>query len=183
MKGLGSDSKTGLSGWGRDLVAEMNRLGVMVDVTHVNKPGFLEAVKISKRPSVVSHGACRSEYKSFRSIDDEMLRALADGGGVFGVIFAPMHITSSFTEGAKAVFRHIDHIVKTVGDRHAALGSDFDGYVYTTSRNLRDMAATPVITQLMLDAGYSEDRIRNILGLNFLRVWGKNVPGLGEEPA
>jgi membrane dipeptidase len=112
-----------------------------------------------------------------------MLRALADGGGVFGVIFAPMHITSSFTEGAKAVFRHIDHIVKTVGDRHAALGSDFDGYVYTTSRNLRDMAATPVITQLMLDAGYSEDRIRNILGLNFLRVWGKNVPGLGEEPA
>ena len=175
MKGLWSDPDTGLSPWGRELVSEMNRLGMIVDVAHVNRAGFLEAVGCSKKPCIVSHGACRSEYESFRSVDDGMIKALVDRGGLFGVVFAPMHITSSYFEGARAVFRHIDHIVKTFGDGHAALGSDFDGYVFSTARDLRDMAGTPILTQMMLDAGYSEDRIRKILGLNFLRVWRENL--------
>jgi membrane dipeptidase len=175
MKGLGADKTSGLTGWGRELVGEMNRLGIMVDVAHVNKPGFLEAVVLSKMACLVSHAGVRGAYNSFRSVDDEMLRALADRGGALGVIFGPMHTTPSITEGARAIFRHIDHVVKTVGDEHASLGSDFDGYVWSTPHDLRDMAATPVVTQLMLENGYSEERIRRILGLNFLRVWRENA--------
>ncbi len=169
-KGLKANPQAGLTDWGRDLIMEMNRVGVIVDVAHVNRPGFLDAVRLSKSPCLVSHGGVTGAMPHWRNIDDDMLRALADKGGTVGVIFSPSYITNNKRLGAKAIFRHIDHIVQTVGEDHASIGSDFDGYI-PTPFDLRDTSDMPRITQLMLENGYSEERIRKILGLNFLRVW------------
>ena len=170
-KGWGADPRRGLSPWGRELVAEMNRLGIMVDLAHVNRRGFLEAAAASEKPCLVSHTGLAGVHPLWRNIDDEQIKAIADGGGVIGIIFAPQFLCGRLKAGAEAVFSHIDYIVTRFGEDFVGLGSDFDGYILSTPSNLRDASMTPVLTDIMLRRGYSAERIKKILGGNALRVW------------
>ena len=97
---------------------------------------------------------------------------MAESGGVVGIMFA-MHYLSKEKKNpsSEIVLKHIDYIVQNVGEDHAAIGSDFDGWIPRIPEDMQDASDLPVLTQGMLDMGYSPERIKKILGENFLRVW------------
>ena len=168
--GWGADPQAPLSDRGRDLVDEMNRLHLLVDLAHVNRAGFLEACKRSDAPVVVSHTGVAGAASSWRNIDDEQLRAVADTNGVVGIIFAPVFLGDGITGSARLIVKHIQHVIDVVGEDHVAIGSDFDGFVIPPS-DLQDHSCMPYLTQLMLEAKMSETQIRKCLGRNTLRLF------------
>lgn len=165
-----SDSRTGggLSELGVKVVEELDRLGILIDVSHLSDAGFWDLMEIAKGPVVASHSNSRTVCNHPRNMTDEMIEALADRGGVMGVNFAlsfvhPTHAT------VERVVDHIDHIVELVGPSHVGLGSDFDG-IRATPEGLEDVSKMPNITRELVRREYPEDDIRKILGENHLRV-------------
>ncbi len=167
--GIGADAVSGLTPWGRELVAECNRVGLIVDVAHVNAPGVLDACAASRRPVIASHTGVKGVRPHRRNIDDAGLRAIAAGGGVVGIMFAPVFLAASNDADSTCILDHIDHAVRTIGIDHVALGSDFDGMIPIPT-DLRDCTDLVRVTEGLVLRGYSELDIRKILGENWLRV-------------
>ena len=189
----------GLTDFGKQVVLEMNRLGMMVDISHVADKTFWDALSVSRAPMIASHSSCRALCNVPRNMTDEMIVALAKKGGVVQVNFncgflseksaaAAKSVQPSTLPGAQGddatiaeykkkvppatladVVAHIDHIVKIAGVGAAGIGSDFDG-VFCTPTGLEDVSKFPNLTRALLEKGYSADDIRNIYGGNTLRV-------------
>ena len=156
---------TGLTGFGRRLVDQLNELGVVVDVSHLNEPGFWDVVGMTQAPFMATHSCCRALCDHPRNLRDEQLQALAEKGGVVGITFVPAFIAA--TEPALAgLLDHIDHAVSIAGIDHVGLGSDFDG----GGKLVQDATHLPEITIGLADRGYAEADIRKILGDNQLRL-------------
>jgi len=164
--GRGSKPAEGLTPWGRDLVRRCEAAGVIVDLAHINKRGFLEACALATKPPLVSHTGVLGAFEHWRNIDDEQLRAVADKGGCVGVIFCPRFVGG---DGLDPVVRHLKHILDVVGEDAAALGSDWDGFIVPT-RPLADPRGLPLLTDAMLAAGMSERVIAKVLRGNVMRV-------------
>lgn len=175
--GKGADASQGLTALGRDCVREMNRLGVVVDLAHINRKGFFEALELSDAPVMVTHTGVLGVHEHWRNIDDEQLRAVADKGGCVGVIFAKRFLGGRDIE---AVVDHLMHIIDVAGDDVPALGSDFDGFVIPP-RGLEDIAQMPNLTAALARRGVGPRTLKKILGENALRVL-RDVP-LAIEPA
>ena len=168
-KGKGRDDSQGLSDHGREVVEACIANGVIVDLAHINKKGFMEACAIArvyKAPVIVSHTGVLGAYEHWRNIDDEQLRAVASTGGVVGVIFVPNYLGGP---GAETVVRHMAHIVDVVGEDPVALGSDYDGMVKPPA-DLADISMLPNLTDALLAAGWPEARIAKALRTNVLRT-------------
>jgi membrane dipeptidase len=165
-KGRGRDESLGLTDFGRELVDELNRLKVLVDLTHINRKGFLEAARRSRSPVIVSHTGVLGAHAHWRNIDDEQIRAVAQGGGCVGVIFSRLYLGH---QGLEGVCTHLEHLIKVGGEDTPALGSDFDGMV-TPPRGLGDASELPNLTRALLSRGLSRDQVSKILGENVLRV-------------
>ena len=165
-----TDRRTGggFSELGVQAVEELNRLGMIIDVSHLNDEGFWDVIENSKNPVIVSHSNSRAVCNHPRNMTDEMIQALAENGGVMGMNFAPsfVHPVEATLEG---IVDHIDHIVDLVGPDHVGLGSDFDGIPYTP-KGLEDVSKMPDITSELIKRGYSEKDIKKILGENHLRL-------------
>jgi membrane dipeptidase len=132
--GCGEPNDGGLSSFGREVVAEMNRRGVIVDVAHGGWRTSLEAARASDKPVVASHTTCASIYPHFRSKPDNVIRAICDTGGLVGICCIQRFLGGN---GDITTFLdHIDHVVKTFGDDHAAIGTDVV-YVSRFSREKR----------------------------------------------
>ncbi|MBI3726633.1 membrane dipeptidase [bacterium] len=159
-----------LTGFGRDVVRELNRLGALVDLAHVHEESFHAALDASESPAIVSHGGCRALRDHHRNLSDSQLHALAARGGVVGVIFFPWYLSRNPLVSLERIVDHMEHIARTVGARHVALGSDWDGFVWMP-RGLPDAAALPRLTVELVRRGFSDDEIHGILGGNFLRAW------------
>ena len=153
MVGWGADNAAPLTPFGRDLVDELGRLGLIVDLAHVGRAAFLEAAARARGPVICSHTACTAVYQSPRGIDDAMLRAVADTDGVVGVIFVTPFLGRG---GIPRIVHHLDHIRRTVGVRHAALGTDWEGFALYPS-DLDSAEKLPALTQGLLDAGWTEE--------------------------
>ncbi len=168
-----ADARTrgGLSELGVQVVEELDRLGVVIDVSHISDPGFWDVMDIAKRPVVASHSNSRSVCPHPRNMTDEMIQALAERGGVMGMNFAPSFVHSK-EPSVETLVDHIDHIVGLVGPDHVGLGSDFDG-IPSTPRGLEDAARMPNITAELVRRGYSEEDVRKILGGNHLKLFRK----------
>ncbi|MBI3073958.1 MAG: membrane dipeptidase [Deltaproteobacteria bacterium] len=166
--GIGASATAGLTEHGREVVAEMNRLGILVDLAHVGRAAFFDSVKLAKRPVIVSHTGVVGAFPHWRNLDDEQIRAVAETDGVIGIIFAATFLGKG-RHNATLVIDHMEHVRRTVGARHVALGSDFDGFI-TPCAGLEDVAKLPVITELLLARGWSADEILGMLGGNVLRV-------------
>ncbi len=164
--GRGRDDAQGLTDFGRELVGELNRLRVIVDLAHLNRRGFLEAVERSSAPVLVSHTGVSGAHEHWRNIDDEQLRAVAQKGGCAGVIYSRRYLGGSDLE---AVCRHLEHMIQVGGEDLPALGSDWDGMV-TPPEGLEDASRLPNLTGALLARGLSERVVRKILGENALRV-------------
>ncbi len=164
----------GLSERGRELVAALDRNRVFVDLAHINRRGFFDAVAAHDRtlPLLVSHTGIAGVHRHWRNVDDEQLRAVAATGGVVGVMYQHSFLGEPLLGGrAEAIVDHLAHIVDVVGEDCAALGSDWDGAIITP----RDMATClelPLLCELMLRRRWSHERVRKVLGGNFLRALG-----------
>ncbi len=174
-KGKGADAHAGLTAFGRDVVRECERCGVIVDLAHINRKGYFDALELATVPPMVSHTGVLGVHEHWRNIDDEQIRALADKGGCIGVIFSRKYLGSASID---SVVDHILHVINVAGDDVPALGSDFDGFV-VPPEGLEDIAAMPNLTVALSRRGVSTRVLEKILGGNVLRVldavpaWGR----------
>ena len=166
--GPGKSDGSGLTRWGFDLVRRCESAGVLVDLSHINRRGFLDACTVATRPPIVSHTGVLGAFHHWRNIDDAQLRAVADKGGIVGVIFFPRYLGG---DGLEPVVRHLRHILDVAGEEAPALGSDWDGLIVPT-RELRDPRGLPLLTDALLRARIPEKTIGNILRNNVMRVLG-----------
>ncbi len=159
---------------GVQALKEMERLGMIFDVSHLADTVFWDVADVMKGPFIASHSNCRAVCDHPRNLTDDMIRALADHGGVMGMNFAPAFVDKDKATVEKMV-DHVDHIVDLVGPDHVGLGSDFDG-IGSTPEGLEDVSKMPNMTRVMVKRGYSDEDILKILGGNHLRVF-KQVIG------
>jgi len=161
----------GLTAFGRRVVREMNRLGLVVDLAHVSRDTFYDALEESRVPVLVTHAGARALADHPRNVGDDQLRALASNGGAVGIAFYPGFLTGRHDDGARVddVVAHIDHVVSVAGIDHVALGSDFDGITKTVA-GLGDASRYPAVSEALRARGYGEGDIRKVLGENALRV-------------
>ena len=179
----------GLTDLGREIIAEMNRLGMMVDISHVADKTFWDALAASKAPLIASHSSCRALANVPRNMTDEMIVALAKKGGVVQINFNCGFLSQKSADAYEAqrrkgvkesgmkeypatladVVDHIDHVVKIAGIGAVGIGSDFDG-VTCTPAGLDDVSKFPNLTRALLEKGYTPQEIRKIYGGNTLRL-------------
>lgn len=177
----------GLSRFGELAVKEMQRLGIIVDVSHLTQVGVDQVVNIAERPILASHSNARALCDHPRNLTDQQIEAIAGTGGLIGVCFYPGFVDAT-TPSLDRVLDHIDYLVHLVGDDHVALGPDFVDYMSDfLSEKLQQAnvgylknAEYPIgisgvhqlhnVTAGLLARGYAETSIRKILGGNYLRV-------------
>jgi len=167
-----SSDDTGMTDLGREFVRRLNHQRILVDLAHISRRGFFQAVEVHDRsqPLIATHTGVAGVHPHWRNLDDEQLRAIADTGGTIGVMYQSSFLGESWFGGTSArVMDHLEHIVKTVGEDFASLGSDWDGLI-NPPRDMQTCLELPRLVQHMLDRGWSGERIRKVLGGNFLRV-------------
>jgi membrane dipeptidase len=161
----------GLSDFGKQVIRTMDSLGMIIDVSHVGRKTVDDILATSKNPIIASHSGAAALRNSTRNLTDAQIRAIAQRGGVIGVVFYPPFLTALATATLDDVLRHIDYIKNLVRNVDCiALGSDFDG-IGTTPVELENVTKFPAITEALLQRGYSRDDVRKILGGNFMRVF------------
>lgn len=160
----------GLTDKGREFVQRLNAAKIFVDLAHISRRAFFEAAAVHdpSQPLMVTHTGVAGVYEHWRNVTDEQLRVVARTGGCVGVMLQDDFLTDRGATAATVV-DHLEHICKVVGDDVACLGTDYDGAI-TPPADLPTPFHLPRLVQEMLDRGWSDDRIRKILGLNFLRV-------------
>ena len=166
MHGL---DKYGLTDLGRQVVERAEAIGMTVDLAHASPAAVEEVFDMATKPVVVSHGGVQAVCNTNRNLTDDQLRRLAVNGGVIGIGYWKAAVCDTTPAGIVAA---MNHVRDTIGVEYIALGSDFDGSVTTRF----DTSELAVLTQALLDAGYSEQDIRAIMGGNVLRVLGQTLP-------
>mgnify|MGYP000309279420 CR=1 FL=1 len=159
----------GLTRFGREVVREMNRLGMLIDLAHITPRGFFEVLELSQDPVLFTHGNCHALHAHPRNLTDEQIKALAAQGGVFGISFVASFMGKE-TATLSTVADHIDHVCQLLGNAdHVGLGSDFDGA--DMPPGLEDVTRLPHLTAELLRRGYGEADLAKLLGGNYLRVF------------
>jgi membrane dipeptidase len=166
IRGKG-DAQAGLTKFGHELVSYLGQRGAIVDLTHVNRRGFFDAIQAATGRVLVSHTGVSGAYNHWRNIDDAQIRAIADKGGVVGIMFSRHFLGGSDID---AVVKHIEHVVNVGGEACAALGSDFDGFIVPV-RGLRDITGLPALAEALRSAGLSARVVDGIMGNNALSVF------------
>ena len=164
----GNNTHNGVSEFGAKVIAEMNRLGVMVDLSHAHEKSFWDALDISATPIVCSHSSCRALCDHPRNLTDSQMKALADKGGVCQITIYHGFLRSDGEATVMDLLAHLDHAVKVMGIDHVGIGTDFDG-----DGGVRGMASSADFvnfTRMLMAKRYSQQDIQAILGGNFLRV-------------
>jgi membrane dipeptidase len=170
----------GLTDFGRQVVWEMNNLGMMVDISHVSDKTFWDVLAVSRAPVFASHSSCRQLTNVPRNMTDEMIRALAQKGGVIQINFGCGFLSQTHADAVRRkkkapratltdAVAHIEHAVRIGGIGAVGIGSDFDG-VRCTPAGLDDVSKFPNLTRALLEKGFKADDIHKIYGGNTLRV-------------
>jgi microsomal dipeptidase-like Zn-dependent dipeptidase/gamma-glutamyl-gamma-aminobutyrate hydrolase PuuD len=164
----GRGEHNGLSDFGRAVVCEMNRVGVMVDISHVSEKAAFDVLETSKHPVIASHSSARALCDHPRNISDALLVAIAGGGGVIQICLYEGFLVKGRKATVKDICDHIDHIVGIVGADHVGIGSDFDGGGGIAG--VHSANELPQITFELFRRGYSDEDIAKIWGGNLMRV-------------
>ena len=185
----------GLTEFGKDVVAEMNRLGILIDLSHCGARTTLDAIDRSEKPVAITHANAASQFPHPRNKSDEALKACAARGGVIGALSFPAMLTPSLPATLDDYVNAIDYLVDMVGIDHVAIGADFmeemprevaevvlsglslDVIAFMQSiPPVRDFASTadmPHVTANLLERGYSTADVQKIMGGNWLRLYGQ----------
>ncbi|MDR0659609.1 MAG: dipeptidase [Prevotellaceae bacterium] len=161
---------TGLTDFGKELISEMNRLGMLIDLSHASDQTVRDVIACSKTPVVATHSSVRNLYNHPRNLSDELIRLIADNGGVIQVSIWTGFLKSKEDGRATVsdVVDHIDYIVSLVGIDHVGFGSDFDGGGGVVG--CEDASGIINITVEMLRRNYTEIAIEKFWSLNFFRI-------------
>ncbi|MBK7394840.1 MAG: membrane dipeptidase [Myxococcales bacterium] len=162
----------GLTEAGRRYVQRLNEKNVFVDLAHISREGFWEALEVhdKKKPAIVTHTGIDSVYPHWRNIDDRQVLAIAESGGTMGIMYHGQFLDGPYFGGkADAIVDHLARIVEVAGEDYASLGSDWDGAI-STPRDMPTCLELPVLVERMLRRGWSGERIGKILGGNALRA-------------
>lgn len=164
----------GLSALGRQAVEEMNRLGMLVDVSHASKASMMQAVECSRAPIVATHACCAVLRAHPRNLDDAQLDALRDSGGLVQITAVPAFLRDPgqdgrFVASVEDIADHVDHAVRRIGLDHVGLSSDFDGGGGV--RGWMHAGETGGLTEALHRRGYDRQAIGALWAGNFLRVW------------
>ena len=162
----------GLSAFGRQVIRTADSLGMLVDVSHVGIKTIEDILAVTKNPIIASHSGVRTLRNSTRNLTDDQIRAIAQGGGVIGVVFYTSFLSSSAASSVNidTVIKHIDYIKNLVGVDHVAIGSDYDGGI-SAPVGLENVSKLQNLTMALLRKGYSPADVRKVLGENYLRVF------------
>jgi membrane dipeptidase len=192
--GIGAAKPGGLTAEGREIVAELDRLGFLFDVSHLAEQGFWELIDLVRSPVVASHANAAAIWPHPRNLSDEQIKAIAAGGGYVGVCFFPAFIGPEPT--LERLLDHVDHLAELVGVDHIAVGPDYVDFAldlmtadlstgdapvdygpsFEFPEGLQRVETLPVFTAGLLEAGYSEAQTAKILGGNVLRVLRDVLP-------
>lgn len=190
--GCAEGPDAGLTRYGRRLVGELQRVGMLLDLSHTGHRTSLEALAAATAPAVFSHSNVHSLYPSFRNLRDDQIKACAASGGLVGISGSSEYL-GDVKCSTESIFRHVDYVAQLVGPEHVGLGQDviFDpealtrwvrtrpdewpmardpawpGFRYAVPEQLPELTAT------LLDHGYDEGSIRGILGENIRRICGQ----------
>ena len=164
----GNSLHGGVSPFGEQVIGEMNRLGLMVDLSHAADKSFYDALDISRTPIVCSHSSARALCEHPRNLTDDMMRALARKGGVAQTTLYPGFLRSNGQATILDAIAHLEHAIQVMGIDHVGLGTDFDGDGGVSG--LADASELINFTRQLLARRYSERDIQKIWGGNFLRV-------------
>ena len=167
-----SGDKRGLTDYGLQVAREMQRVGMAVDVSHLNEAGFYDLFAKTDRPPMASHSCCRALCDHFRNLTDEKLRLMIREGGFVGVNFYPHFLSEDGRADAALVARHIDHICQLGGAEIVGFGSDFDG-IETTPDNVRHPGDIPNLLDELRRLGYDDAAIAGIAGENLKRYFAR----------
>ena len=184
----------GLTDFGWEVVRELNRLGMMVDVSHASDDTIRDAIETSIAPIVATHSSCRSVSPHVRNLSDEMMMAIAATGGLVQINFCAGFIDPDFPTPDADVLKqwvdngglytgpitdhvtplglladHFDHAIELIGPEHVGIGSDFDG-VAQLPQGIEDCSKLPHLTAELLRRGHTEEDLTKVLGENVLRV-------------
>ena len=164
----GSQTHNGVSAFGKQVIQEMNRLGILVDLSHAHEKSFYDALEMSRQPIVCSHSSCRALCDHPRNLTDDQMRALAAKGGVMQVTLYNGFLVKDGQATIEDAMRHLDHAISVMGIDHVGLGTDFDG-----DGGICGLASSSELmnfTRQLLERKFSEQDIQKIWGGNFLRV-------------
>ena len=172
--GVADDSGSGLTALGREAVKLAGRLGMLVDVSHLNARSFWDVLEAAAGPVFASHSSVHARRPHPRNLTDTQARALAARGGVIGVNFHAPFLCLEGPATLEDVVHHIDYLVELVGPEHVGLGSDFDG-IPAPPQGLEGPHRFPALAAALKERGYSDAAIAQIMGENLLRL----LPGSG----
>ena len=167
-----SGDRRGLTDYGLQVAREMQRVGMAVDVSHLNEAGFYDLFAKTDRPPMASHSCCRALCDHFRNLTDDQLRLMIREGGFVGVNFYPHFLSGDGMADAALVARHIDHICQLGGAEIVGFGSDFDG-IETTPDNVRHPGDIPNLLDELRRLGYGDAAIAGIAGENLKRYFAR----------
>lgn len=171
-------SQGGLTELGEEVAAEMNKIGMVIDVSHMSRNTFWDVINVSEAPVIATHSGVNALRDHQRNLDDEQLKALAENGGVIGIVFYPVFVKEESPAYIKDVVDHIDHAVDLIGIDHVGIGSDFDGA--SMPADLKDSSELYKLTEELISREYSEEDIEKLLGKNTLRVL-REVEVIGKQ--
>ncbi|MDE7165407.1 MAG: membrane dipeptidase [Bacteroidaceae bacterium] len=164
----GNGEHGGLSAFGREVVREMNRVGMMVDLSHAAESTFWDALQVSRVPIFCSHSSCRALCDHPRNLTDEQMAALARTGGVMQVTFYNGFLRTDGQATVEDAVRHINHAVSVMGIEHVGIGTDFDGDGGVPG--IAHAGEVTNLTRLLREAGYNEEQLKLLWGGNLLRL-------------
>ena len=161
--------KKGLKNFGFNVVSEMNEKGIIIDVSHLSDGGFFDVISHSKKPVVASHSSARALCSHPRNLTDEMIKALANCGGVAGVNFYPFFLSQSGKADVFVLADHIEYMINAGGEDFVALGSDFDGFSPPLA-GLENIGKTEFLLNTLKSRGISERQLEKLKFLNAERI-------------
>lgn len=164
----GADENGGLSDYGRKVIAEMNKLGMILDLSHLNEESFWQVMRTVKYPPIASHSCSKAVCSHRRNLTDAQFRAICTLGGVVGINFYPSFLSDSNTAAIDTIFEHIDHFITLGGENHIGLGSDFDG-VDSLPEGITGIESMPLLAE-KLTARYGRSIADKICYGNFERI-------------
>ncbi len=170
-RGTGVEGTDGLTDFGRKVVSRMEKLGMILDASHLSDQGLLDLLEVAEAPIVASHSNSRALCAHARNLTDELALRIAKTGGLVALTFAGVFIDK---EPAKVNFdrfmEHLEHMISLVGPEHVGLGSDFDGWTEKYGVAMADCSHLPEVTAALLERGHPREDLAAIMGGNWLRV-------------
>ena len=164
-----SISGGGLTAFGRQVIIEMNHLGMLIDLSHMSERGFWDVMTLSQQPVILSHSNAYKVCMHRRNLNDDQIAAVKKNGGVIGINLYPDFLNQSGKAGIDDVIKHIEHIISIAGEDHIGIGADYD-QTEPVFEGIDGIEYTSGILEELLKRNYSSNTVRKIAGENFLRV-------------